>query len=180
MYLNQSNKERIGTSFEYVGFNDGNESIKVAALDGVFISTIKRFELKFSQDLLSGFHGYDVNISIEASLKKYNVIVTNKILLTHFSNGYLDHDWYIAIADLFIYYHKILPISVRGTLVSNYGVELRYYIFINRLLNLSEFARAFKLWGIYLRIMPFTKWHIHLLWYYLKIKFYGIGDHSKL
>lgn len=67
---------------------------KVFAVDGVFIGIKKEIfnQFKFNENLLKGFHGYDLDFSLRVSKKNQNYVV-NDILIQHFSGGNLDKNW---------------------------------------------------------------------------------------
>ena len=64
-------------------------------LDGVFIAVSKDIwgKYKFNENANKSFHGYDVEFSLDVSLE-YNNIITCNILLTHFSEGSLNKEWF--------------------------------------------------------------------------------------
>uniref|UniRef100_UPI00197DC0CD glycosyltransferase n=1 Tax=Olivibacter sp. XZL3 TaxID=1735116 RepID=UPI00197DC0CD len=67
--------------------NPKNELLSsVASIDGVWMCSTKKIILEhpFDEALLTGFHGYDVDISIKIS-QQYKVYVTHEVLLKHLS-----------------------------------------------------------------------------------------------
>jgi hypothetical protein len=67
---------------------------KVFAVDGVFLGIKKENynQFKFNENLLKGFHGYDLDFSLRISKKLQNYVI-NDILIQHFSGGNLDKNW---------------------------------------------------------------------------------------
>lgn len=67
---------------------------QVFAIDGVFIACKKKIweEFRFN-NLIKGFHGYDLDFSIRVS-EKYSNIVAHNIKLKHFSVGNPNKDWF--------------------------------------------------------------------------------------
>jgi len=67
---------------------------EVACVDGVFLASTKSILEKtpFDENLLKGFHGYDLDISLAIG-QHYKVGVTFDILAEHFSEGSLNKDW---------------------------------------------------------------------------------------
>ena len=58
-------------------------------IDGVFMGMRKIPGIKFGERI-SGFHNYDQSILPLYRIKGYKVMVTNEILLEHFSSGTKD------------------------------------------------------------------------------------------
>lgn len=81
-YLANGNKE-----YWYKGF-DKSTIEEVVVIDGVFMAARKDNSISFNTKL-TGFHNYDLNLSFEYLKKGYIVVVTNNILLDHFSIGEL-------------------------------------------------------------------------------------------
>lgn len=69
------------------------QPLKVKTLDGVFLALTKvRWEeLKFNE-AIRGFHFYDLDISMRASVKYLNFIAPN-ISVLHFSKGNFNNEW---------------------------------------------------------------------------------------
>ncbi|SEF94605.1 Glycosyltransferase like family protein [Halpernia humi] len=67
---------------------------KVFAVDGVFLAVKKEVfnQCKFDEDLLKGFHGYDLDFSLSVA-KQFQNYVIDDILIEHFSKGNLDCEW---------------------------------------------------------------------------------------
>jgi len=67
---------------------------KVFAVDGVFLGIKKENynQFKFNENLLKGFHGYDLDFSLRISKKLQNYVIDD-ILVQHFSGGNLDKNW---------------------------------------------------------------------------------------
>jgi hypothetical protein len=91
---------------------EANE-VRVVCIDGVFMCTRKVvWEMtKFNQDLLKGFHFYDIDFSLQVS-RSYDVIVTNKIDIIHFTQGGdFGNNWVKEAISFHSNYSGILPIS---------------------------------------------------------------------
>lgn len=67
---------------------------EVVVIDGAFMATTRKvFKLfQFDDKLLRGFHGYDVDYSIQVA-QKFKIIVSNNIRMKHISNGTLNISW---------------------------------------------------------------------------------------
>ena len=80
---------------EAAGFNPGNETLsEVAVIDGVFMATTKKVfeQYRFDEVLLTGFHGYDLDYSLQVG-SGYKVVVTHEIMVEHLSEGNLNKTW---------------------------------------------------------------------------------------
>lgn len=88
---------------------------EVVVIDGVFMATTKKIfkQFQFDEKLLPGFHGYDLDYSLQVGTH-YKVVVNYEILLEHFSEGNLSQAW---LKDSIAVHHKfknILPCSLPG------------------------------------------------------------------
>jgi len=97
-------------------FNPTNElDVHAACVDGVWLCASKSALnlYKFDEDLLKGFHGYDLDLSlgINQSLK---VLVTFRILITHFSEGNFDQKWFEEILKVHQKWAFKLPLNLAG------------------------------------------------------------------
>lgn len=84
--------------------SDTKSPVKVITIDGFFISAKRCNLLRYPfNELLSGFHGYDTDISIRFAMNFNNYFVPN-ILTEHHSGGKINEEWLInqfKIADLY-------------------------------------------------------------------------------
>jgi hypothetical protein len=92
---------------------DNEELARVVCLDGLFLASRKSVlqEIPFDEELLGGFHGYDIDISIAIG-RKYKVAVTYLILLEHFSEGSLNVDWLESSLLVHRKWRSVLPLTV--------------------------------------------------------------------
>jgi len=104
------------------GFEQKN-NVEVAVIDGVFMAMRKVENIQFDTSL-KGFHNYDLNISVNLKNKGYKIIVTNQILIEHFSLGKLDKNWLKAIVKFHRQYNKYLPVITELTTDSKEMKEL--------------------------------------------------------
>lgn len=84
---------------EHIYFNPYKEAVsEVCTLDGVLLMCRKEIwkASPFEEDLLNGFHGYDMAfcLGIKAGLKNYVIF---DLLIRHDSEGLNDSNWYNAI-----------------------------------------------------------------------------------
>lgn len=86
---------------------------EVVIIDGVWMCTRKDVfkEFQFDQELLKGFHGYDIDYSLNVR-SKFNVYMTYEVLLEHLSEGNYSEEW--LKATLLIHYKHLanLPITI--------------------------------------------------------------------
>ncbi len=73
---------------------DQSDYTDVAVIDGVFMATRKSIfnQYKFDSSLLKGFHGYDIDYSLQVG-QQYQIVVTYGLLLEHLSEGTLSEEW---------------------------------------------------------------------------------------
>lgn len=91
----------------------GKKLVEVASLDGVWLCcTRKAMEsYAFDQELLKGFHCYDLDFSLGIG-QKFKVAVTFDILLEHFSEGDADRNWLKEALKVHAKWSTILPINI--------------------------------------------------------------------
>jgi hypothetical protein len=100
-------KDRPST---HVYANPENEKISsVVCLDGVFIASVRKVweEVKFDTSI-KGFHAYDLDFSLRASLK-YKVAVVFDIELEHFSEGNIGSNWVVENYQIHRKLNNVLP-----------------------------------------------------------------------
>ncbi|WP_411273213.1 glycosyltransferase [Daejeonella sp.] len=93
--------------------NESSEDLaKVAVIDGVWFCGKKNILTKYSFDslLLQKFHGYDIDISLSVGAH-FDVCVTFKVLLTHFSEGNFGKDWISSVLLLHEKWRHTLPLN---------------------------------------------------------------------
>ncbi|WP_158828335.1 glycosyltransferase [Mucilaginibacter lacusdianchii] len=105
---------------------------KVCILDGLFIASTRQAwaETKFSEEYLTGFHGYDIDFSIKNFLLG-DVVVTYNFLLEHFSHGSFNKSWVSTHLRLTDIWEEKLPLKAPN--VSDEALANA------ELLNLKEF-----------------------------------------
>lgn len=90
----------------------GSEKIvEAATIDGVLMALRKDTGVHFDQTL-TGFHGYDLDISLAVQEKGYKVVVIPNIVLEHFSLGNLHQGWLNSILHVHRKYKHVLPIHL--------------------------------------------------------------------
>ncbi len=97
-------------------FNPYDEDFSgVVTLDGLclFISRENWNKVRFDDKTLTGFHCYDIDISIAAHTSGLNNWVCNTVLLKHFSPGNYDEKWMKENEKLHKKWERHLPLYVK-------------------------------------------------------------------
>jgi glycosyltransferase involved in cell wall biosynthesis len=128
------------------------QKAEVCVLDGLFIAATKSAweETKFSEDYLTGFHGYDIDFSLK-NFQRGKVIVVYDILLEHMSLGTFSKNWIDTQLLVTKRWKKHLPlaatsaskIDIRNAEITNLKQFLQFLIQLNykRRLQLICLAR---------------------------------------
>jgi glycosyltransferase involved in cell wall biosynthesis len=87
---------------------------RVACTDGLWMCTRKDVfkKYKFDETTFSGFHGYDIDYSLQVNTE-YKVCVVFDVLIHHYSEGVLGIEWLESAVKLSEKWKKLLPFSVR-------------------------------------------------------------------
>ena len=113
---------------------------QVACIDGVFMCTTKQVfaEYQFDEQLLKGFHIYDVDYSLTVG-QKYKVAVTYDIFLSHLSEGSYGKDWMQDNIEVHKKWNMYLPVNIEElTLKQQQIVEkVSFKSFINELIGFN-------------------------------------------
>lgn len=85
----------------------------VVCLDGVFLFSKKEVfeQCRFDEKMLDGFHGYDLDISLQVLSKGYQLMVNKSIQLFHFSTGSPDAAWERYNHLISQKWNRFLPVS---------------------------------------------------------------------
>tara|TARA_R110002074_G_scaffold308094_3_gene478876 strand:+ start:796 stop:1638 length:843 start_codon:yes stop_codon:yes gene_type:complete len=100
------------------GFTNNNLEDAVV-IDGVFIALNKSSNVSFNENL-KDFHCYDLAVSIDTINSNYKVVVTNQILIEHFSIGTTNINFIRQVLNFHRVYKNKLPI---GTINSSKKLE---------------------------------------------------------
>ncbi|MDD3154544.1 MAG: glycosyltransferase [Victivallaceae bacterium] len=108
------------------GGEDGRGLHPVATLDGVLLAFRREVfdECSFAASGLRGFHGYDLDISLQLYRRHWRLAVTSKILIEHFSPGRCDLRYVCNVLRIHARNPDILPIFTGGKL--SHAVAARY------------------------------------------------------
>lgn len=101
----------------------GQKRVEVAVIDGVFMALRKKIEVHFDQTL-TGFHGYDLDLSLAVQEKGFKVEVIQDVVVEHFSLGNLHLGWLTALVHVHRKYKHILPLA-KGDAESSLLQEIR-------------------------------------------------------
>jgi GT2 family glycosyltransferase len=87
---------------------------RVACVDGMWMCTRRDVfnDFKFDEKTYPGFHGYDIDLSLQI-LQKYKVCVVFDVLMHHYSTGNSGRDYIEHKIRLNRKWRKLLPLSVR-------------------------------------------------------------------
>lgn len=152
-----------------VRLNRGFESanlVEVATIDGVFMAVRNDSNARFNQSV-QGFHNYDLQLSLHFQHLGKKVVVTNKILLEHFSIGTLDKQWAKSLIAVNKKYQKDLPYCKNG---GNPPMDIEFRngtILVKNLLKLNMYYEAFRFWVILGKLNPRISSHLALLKHFL-------------
>lgn len=160
-------------------YNLYNEKVaEVACLDGLFLASRKSIltEIPFDEDTFTGFHCYDIDISIAIG-QKYKVAVTYEIEVEHFSEGSIGKDW---IENTLLVHEKwkdVLPVTI-GPISQKEKIhcEKQSYRYLVRIFKqfvpIEKAYRALEMSELKrLHFFTYIKMHVSLFRiYYLKKK----------
>lgn len=106
-------------------------------LDGVFLGMRSDlFDIIKFDESFTGFHGYDLDISTQATVSGFNNFVVYDILLEHFSAKNGNYQYYINLLKLYKKWEKHLPLFC-----NNISVEILSSIDKIQLNNLAKLTR---------------------------------------
>jgi hypothetical protein len=136
---------------------------EVVVIDGVFMAARRLDKIRFS-DSLEGFHNYDLNLSFEYIKHNYKIVVTNKVLLEHFSKGEINSSWYRSTLKIHDLYSKILPLFADINMEDNSKLEIKngskfFSLSFGHITRIS----IIKLWIRLIKLKPISKFHLKFL-----------------
>jgi len=133
---------------EYKNFdvsNQQNELDDVVCIDGVFMFSKKEVftYCRFDDKLLTHFHGYDIDFSLQVFFQSFRVIVDRGILLAHYSNGNYIGQNTVANRKVGRKWLKKLPVATKDTQLSK--IKIRFLDLLNWIYFIrTAFERDFK------------------------------------
>ena len=140
------------------GFEQGS-NITVEVVDGVFMAMRKDNRIHFSIEM-TGFHNYDLNLSFECKKAGYKIIVSNEILIEHFSLGKINEEWIESSYQLFSHYKNNLPLNFEKNKTNKKQEIANGLWFINECLKFKKYKIALSVWGALFYLNPFLLFHI--------------------
>jgi glycosyltransferase involved in cell wall biosynthesis len=149
-----SNKEKENWQF---GFENGLTT-EVVVIDGVFMAMRKDKYIRFDNKM-KGFHNYDLNISFEYIKKGYKIVVTNEVLLEHFSLGILNEAWVRSTYTIHKRYNKLLPLGKHEKPISKNLEVANAKRFIEESFKYSLNTIAISVWMKLFCLNPVSKYH---------------------
>lgn len=149
----ENRKEKWTHGFE----KDSNTAVVV--VDGVFMAMRKDSRFRFNAEM-KGFHNYDLNLSIECHQLGYKTVVTNEILIEHFSTGALNAEWVESAYQLFRLYKNNLPVRL-GNDNTNKQQEIKNALsFMGECLKFKNYKAALAIWKDLFYLNPFLLFHL--------------------
>lgn len=149
---------------ETFGFSDKNEE-EVVTIDGVFMAIRKNDDIQLRGDL-KGFHNYDQSLSLDVRELGYKVLVTNRILIEHFSTGKINDAWVRSTLQFQELYKDMLPQRINGEVTRDHEAK-SCLSFIYNCRYTGHKRTSFKFWLKYFTLKPFSYENHLLLKYYL-------------
>lgn len=144
----------------YVGWKNNNIE-EVVAIDGVFMVMPKKDNVFFSHKM-KGFHNYDLDISFKVKKNGKKIVVTNELLLEHFSEGQVDASWVQSTLKIHNLYNEVLPISLAENFSSddhkkNDLENVKKMIYLS--LKENKKKLALQIWFRFFLEYPLDKYH---------------------
>jgi len=143
-----------------LGF-ENRQNEEVVAIDGVFMAMRKDKHIHFNTKM-TGFHNYDLNISLDYKKLGYKIIVTNEILIEHFSLGTLNKSWYESTSLFHKLYKNYLPLNLSGQDIYLYSINREFNLglsFITKLIEQKLYWDAIYWWFKIFKLKPKGKYH---------------------
>lgn len=125
---------------------------KVATLDGVLLFSKKNIirDHPFDERLLTGFHGYDIDISLTIG-QFYDVAATTQLLITHFSDGNYSLDWFKSTVQVHRKWKPLLPRTNENLTKKQVRFlekrNMRFILYLAKKLGVSMLERLQLLWN---------------------------------
>lgn len=161
MYLNQRLPDGSIT-LNSSEWTSGQKIDEVKVIDGVFMATRKNINFRFDEKM-PGFHCYDTYLSMIVSISGLRTVVTNQVLIEHFSNGKQDKEWVKAASYFHQKYKQHLPLGNLPSMQQAKREDENSAIFIKLCIFYELKYLAFIYWlNLFFRA-PFYKMNIFLL-----------------
>lgn len=97
------------------GTNGSRDVEDVVCVDGLFLMTRKSAwaRCRFDEKLIRGFHGYDMDYSLQVLAAGFRVVVHRGIAFAHYSSGNRNAEWYNTNKAVSRKWRKLLPVISR-------------------------------------------------------------------
>ena len=164
--VNMTQQKKDGSRTDHVLHDEGDFS-EVAVIDGCFIAGKKELfeQYPWNEQLLKGFHLYDLDMSIRVG-QQYKIVVSNRIKLTHLSEGEFDTAWLTDAQKFHQHYQYMLPVNKAG-LNKHEQKELEYFALNAYVLTLIRLKQPlFRILSIIMNgflLFPLRKQNVSLL-----------------
>jgi len=171
-------KRNSRPSFHY-HLNPGeNDLAPVVCVDGMWFCTRKTIVTRypFDQDLLKGFHCYDLDFCFSVK-QEYDIFVTYNILMEHFSEGGYDRSWIDDTLKIHSKWSDMLPLSLNHISVGerNFIKKRSYRWLIEKMISLQYSLKSIV--GLLNQHRKYgsmkNKEYLKLLYYTVKTFFYN-------
>ena len=136
---------------------------QVVTIDGLWMCMPRVLfkEVSWDERILGGYHGYDLDMSLQVWNKGKEVHIYWDVLIEHKSMGNAGLDFHEAYEKLWVKWRKLLPI-IKGVEIPNTEQELRTYIVkLERDLRMQEFkirsSKPYRLGKVILAPFTFVK-----------------------
>lgn len=98
------------TDGQIVKMKNFHHPIEVVTIDGFFMATRKKIFLEnpLDEKLISGYHGYDLYLSLSIGLK-FKIVLLNNIEVEHFSIGTPNKQWWDTNVTINNFFKDSLP-----------------------------------------------------------------------
>ena len=116
------------------------QNVEVVAIDGVFMVGKRDSAIGFDERL-EGFHNYDLYLSLTYHLNRYKVVVTQNILLEHFSLGVTNKSWFESTLHFDALFKNVLPLKVENAVSTK---QLKIQEFKNGMYFCSNLVHYYK------------------------------------
>ncbi len=147
---------------QYHGFDYG-DNVEVAVIDGVFMAARVNAYIAFDEKL-KGFHQYDLDLSLQYINQGFKIMVTNQVLIEHFSVGKLDESWLKSVFKFHSHYNNCLPLKVDNENLNLKAIEVaNANMFCNKLIENNFKILALRLWFRLIWLKPISKFHMQIL-----------------
>ena len=143
------------------GFNN-KPFEETVVIDGVFIGLRKTKSIRFNENM-NAFHNYDQSICLDYLRQGHKIVVTNEILLEHFSNGIKNKEWLLSNLNFYKHYSKYLPRAINKESIKLEDKLYSYFILINNFSKFNLKVYALKYWFYYFLNKPFSKKHCSIV-----------------